>query len=564
MTNQKDNDFKLKLKLFSKMSKQSLSVTHPELASKWHPTRNGSLKPSDVVAATHRKVWWKCDKGSDHEWEADVHNRSKGIGCPICRGLKVVKSNCLVTIYPAIARQWHATNNLPLTPFQVSSHSHKKVFWQCSIYPDHIWQTAISHRVNGTGCPYCTNQKVSNTNSLAIIRPDLIIEWHPNKNGELKPSTVTAGSNKKVWWKCAKAGHEWKTIIQSRVKRNYNCPYCSNQKVSNTNNVLVMRPDLVKQWHPTKNGKLLPVDVIYGSNWHIWWQCSKAGDHVWKATVAERKSGNNCPFCSNQKLSASNSLFTLNPDLAKQWHPTKNGNITPLNIIAGGNKKYWWFCLKGTDHEWESSIYDRIIGRGCPVCQGLKVVLSNSLFTTHPEVAKEWHSTKNGDISPKDVVAASMKKAWWQCPTVKEHEWCAIIDNRTRKGYGCPECGIKLHISEMKLFEIVKKIFINKKVIYRYRSGWLNRMELDIFIPIDNLAFEYQGLQHLKPTDFFGGKKAYDAQIKRDKLKSELCKHNGITLIYVYPMDKLDENSIRNKIIKTDMFLNRNNVFTRI
>ncbi len=537
-------------------STNSLDKQFPQLVAEWHQTKNGFLKPSDVVAGTHRKVWWKCDKGSDHEWEADINNRSKGVGCPVCRGLKVVKSNCLATMHPAIARQWHTTKNLPLTPFKVTRGSHKRAWWQCSIYPEHIWQTAVSHRVNGTGCPYCANQKVSITNSLATIRPDLIKEWHPSKNGNLKPSNITAGGNKKVWWKCSKAGHEWETKIRSRVSRNLNCPLCSNQRVSETNNVLVMRPDLAKQWRPTKNGKLLPKDVVYGSNWHIWWQCPKAGDHVWEASVAERKSGNNCPYCSNQKLSTSNSLLALYPNLAKEWHPGKNGNLKPEKIVAGGNKKHWWFCSKGTDHEWESSIYNRIIGKGCPVCQGLKVVLSNSLFTTHPEIANQWHPTKNETLSPKDVVAASMKKVWWQCPTVKEHNWKAIIDNRTRKGYGCPECGVKLDISQKKLFEIVKKIFIDidKEILYRHRPTWLKRMELDIFVPTHNLAFEYQGRQHLEPTPFFGGEKAYVEQVARDKLKRELCRENDITLIYVDYTDKLDEASIRDKIIKTGLY----------
>jgi hypothetical protein len=83
--------------------KVPLSVTHPELAAQWHPTRNGNLRPEDVTAGNNKKVWWKCNVADDHEWEATVSNRTLGTGCPCCAGKKVVPSNCLATLYPEIA-----------------------------------------------------------------------------------------------------------------------------------------------------------------------------------------------------------------------------------------------------------------------------------------------------------------------------------------------------------------------------------------------------------------------------------------------------------------------------
>ena len=97
-----------------------LATTHPELANEWHPIKNGNLTPSDVVSGTGRKVWWKCDKGDDHEWEASIINRKKGTGCSICDGKKTVLSNCLATKHPELAKEWHPTKNGDLTPFCVS------------------------------------------------------------------------------------------------------------------------------------------------------------------------------------------------------------------------------------------------------------------------------------------------------------------------------------------------------------------------------------------------------------------------------------------------------------
>ena len=62
------------------------------------------------------------------------------------------------------------------------------------------------------------------------------------------------------------------------------------------------------------------------------------------------------------KLTNSYNLKKINPKLAKQWHPTKNGNLTPKDVTPSSNKKVWWICDKG--HEWEANIYKRSHGSG--------------------------------------------------------------------------------------------------------------------------------------------------------------------------------------------------------
>ena len=105
--------------------------------------------------------------------------------------------------------------------------------------------------------------------------------------------------------------------------------------------------------------------------------------------------------------SPTNSLATLYPDIAAQWHPTKNGDIRPDQIAARSNKRYWWWCAKSPDHDWQAAVDKRTSGRGCPYCRGLKVSTTNSLAALFPEIAAQWHPTRNGDISPDQVVAGS-------------------------------------------------------------------------------------------------------------------------------------------------------------
>ncbi len=73
------------------------------------------------------------------------------------------------------------------------------------------------------------------------------------------------------------------------------------------------------------------------------------------------------------------SLAEKYPELAAQWHPTKNGELTAYDISSGSSKKAWWKCYKEEDHEWEAAVSNRSNGRGCPICNGKKVVKSNCL-----------------------------------------------------------------------------------------------------------------------------------------------------------------------------------------
>ena len=154
------------------MSKPSLAETHPELAKQWHPTKNGELTPGGVTAVSVKKVWWKCDKADDHEWETSLKSRSSGSGCLCCASRKVVLSNCLATLNPDLAKEWHPTKNGKLTPFDVTHGVDKKVWWKCKKVDDHEWEASVASRSNGTGCACCRGFKAVKSNCLATLNPD--------------------------------------------------------------------------------------------------------------------------------------------------------------------------------------------------------------------------------------------------------------------------------------------------------------------------------------------------------------------------------------------------------
>jgi hypothetical protein len=160
--------------------KKPLSETHPELAAEWHPTRNGELTAEMVTSGLKKKVWWlgSCK----HEWDASVGNRSgHGNGCPYCSGRKAISGvNDLATINPTLAMEWDNQKNYPQIASEVTSASSKKVWWTCKL--DHSWQSTVSHRKNGNGCPFCSGKRVlPGFNDLASQNKALSSDWDIKK-----------------------------------------------------------------------------------------------------------------------------------------------------------------------------------------------------------------------------------------------------------------------------------------------------------------------------------------------------------------------------------------------
>jgi hypothetical protein len=439
-------DLKL-IKHLNKPEIKNFERTHPHLAEEWHPSKNGTLTPRDVTSKSKERIWWKCPEGPDHEWEATVNSRtSLGTGCPCCFGRNVSVTNSLLSVYPQIAREFHPTKNGAITADQVHSGSNKKYWWKCPEGPDHEWEAAVASRTGlGTGCPCCSGRNVSVTNSLLSVYPQIAREFHPTKNGATTADQVPSGSSKKYWWKCLEGpDHEWVTAVHKRTSGGQGCPCCAGLKISTTNSLLSVYPEIALEFHPTKNGNITADQVLGGSDKKYWWKCPKDVDHEWEASVGNRtkKKGTGCPCCSGQKLSKSNSLTTRYPEIAREFHPIKNGNITADQVLAGSHKKYWWKCSKGPDHEWEATVISRTsLGTGCPCCFGRNVSVTNSLLSVYPQIALEFHPTKNGTITADQVPSGSNKKYWWKCSNGVDHEWETSVINRTKqKGTGCPYC----------------------------------------------------------------------------------------------------------------------------
>ena len=260
-------------------------------------------------------------------------------------------------------------------------------------------------------------------NDLATLCPEVASEadgWDP--------STVTAGIDRKMPWKC-KEGHTWETTIAKRSSDKRGCPFCSNKKCwTGFNDLKTLFPEVAKEadgWDPSK--------VLAGSNKKFPWRCKE--EHTWNTEVKTRtgKQKSGCPYCSNNKCwTGFNDLKTLFPEVAAEadgWDPSK--------VLAGSNKKFPWKCE--LSHQWTAVVSSRsYLDSACPYCTNTKVWTGfNDLQKKFPEIAKEADGW-----DPSKIHFGSFKSMPWKCKL--GHKWKTKVTYRTTgKGTFCPFCSNK-------------------------------------------------------------------------------------------------------------------------
>ena len=510
-----------------------------ELMKEWDWERNTDLNPEHLLNNSNKKAWWICAK-CGNKWKTAIYNRAgrDHTGCPYCARQKIMPGyNDLQTEYPKIAKEWHPTKNGNLTPSMVMGGSSRKTWWICSV--GHAYQQSIAQRTSRNGsCPYCLGQKVLvGFNDLASNFPKIAQEWHPTKNGNLKPTQISKGSNKKFWWRCTKCRHEWEARVADRTRDLTGCPACANKiLIQGFNDLATKFPKVAAEWHPTKNGNLTPKDVKATSNKKVWWICPHKHEYE-QAIMLRTSRGSGCPFCAGQKVwPGYNDLATTHPMVAKEWHPTKNGNLTPNKVIAGSKRKIWWLCP--AEHEYEQSLIKRTSrDYSCPICSGHKALAGyNDFATKYPQQAREWHPTKNGMLKPSDVTFGSGKKVWWKCPI--GHEYQASMHDRGTGGTNCPICSARNFTSfpEQAVFYYVKQVFPD--TCSRYKKIFGTSMEFDIYVPSAKIAIEYDGVNWHRTED----------EHKRELKKYTLCQKHNVLLIRVKEISKQTWDNVADKV----------------
>ena len=433
-----------------------LATVNPQLAKEWHPTKNNGLTPFDVTTGSGKRVWWLCPLG--HEYQATIHDRNcDNTQCPICN----VRNQ---TSFPEQAIFFYIKKLYP-----DAINKYKEIFEHSMELDIYIPSIRLGIEFDGAKWHNSVAQFNREKKKYALCRA------HDIKLIRVKENTESR------WWGVADLIYyipkvrtytkleETINAILDSIDRTSNMwtrtnPLCFHSSVRANlkkdradilnylsdikNSLAEIRPDVVGCWDYHKNGNLSPRMFTVSSNQIVWWKCPSCG-HEWQCSINSmtRPGRYGCAECSKSRRGTSftkqvvkrvGSLAETMPNLAKEWHPQKNGTLSPSDISAGHFKPVWWLCSQ-CGYEWKASPSNRKKGSGCPCCSG-RVPKSgiNDLATLYPELLKEWDYQKNTTLDPSQLLPGSGKKAWWKC-SLCGHEWETIIANRT-KGHGCPKC----------------------------------------------------------------------------------------------------------------------------
>ncbi|WP_111025209.1 zinc-ribbon domain-containing protein [Curtobacterium sp. MCBD17_040] len=229
--------------------------------------------------------------------------------------------------------------------------------------------------------------------------------------------------------------------------------------------VVTTHPHILAEWDNTANRHLRPLELTAQSDDVASWHCPNG--HSYTATIADRcLRGVGCPKCEEVGEGAAagrpsegkgsrgprrprpgRSLAELHPDLAAQWHPTKNGDLTPADVGASAQIEVWWAasCAHG---DWKQLVAKRAEGQGCRDCGRARAGAARrrpksgqSLADLYPEVAALWDPSKNGELKPSDVAANASAAVWWRADDCEyDHSWQAIVSNKVRSSGTCVFC----------------------------------------------------------------------------------------------------------------------------
>ena len=176
----------------------------------------------------------------DYHIEIDTNVDCRRDNADICKTL-ITSANdkSLMGVRPDIAAEWDYEKNYPLTPDKVPVRTGRKVWWICP--KGHSYDSVVASRTGeeACGCRYCSgkgsaayiNGEYIGEHSLAKERPDIAAEFMESKNG-ISADNISVSSNKKMWFKCSKCGHEWPSKVNNRTSsNNQGCPKCGREKV---------------------------------------------------------------------------------------------------------------------------------------------------------------------------------------------------------------------------------------------------------------------------------------------------------------------------------------------
>ena len=268
-----------------------------------------------------------------------------------------------------LQQEWDHTANAQLGGITIRPHSNRRVWWSaglCKSGEPHRWQATVQSRTRGARCPYQSGNRVCPCNSVAHTHPELAAEWDLEANGARTPETVSAGSNKRVAWRCRKCSHRWTTMLSNRTCNNRGCRECAKAaRVHNRQRQPTVKEGakhLLEEWDYEANERegWHPGRVTCGSNKLIHWvrgtECRLGLEHRWQASPFRRALfQHGSPYDSGQAVCACNSLAENCPQAALLWDYNANKGLTPDTVAVQSHEVVSW--VRSDGKKWQQRVY---------------------------------------------------------------------------------------------------------------------------------------------------------------------------------------------------------------
>ena len=258
------------------------------------------------------------------------------------------------------------------TPQEVLiSSSNTEIWWKCD--KGHDFQRSVYDRINRFhDCPVCNRTiVVKGVNDFLHSYPKIVEIWDYETN-DRKPDEISDWNNGKYNFKCNK-GHHYATNLSTVKANDFECLVCNNTIIQVGVNSLVDADfQLSQEFSPNEERK--PTEFTSKSAYWALWRCNVCNnDYHWP--IRDRRLGDNvCPFCNNRytKLGI-NSLIDTDPELAKEYAPDNEYNVTRVNKES----KSWayWIC-PDCHGRYGAYVNERQVGDdSCPFCKNEKALL---------------------------------------------------------------------------------------------------------------------------------------------------------------------------------------------
>lgn len=387
------------------------------------------------------------------------------------------------------------------------------ILHKCKI-DDYEWEARPNTILNGGGCPKCGGN-VRKTQEEYIRE---VLEINPN----IEIVGKYIGANSKILHRCKTDGYEW-YATPSNILKGIGCPKCSGKNKKTHEEYVTEVSDI--------NPNIEVVGKYINNHTNILHRCKIDGCE-WMASPHNILRGRRCPRCTKKEKYDHKEYVSRVARI--------NQDIEVVGKYVNATTKILHKC-KIDGFKWYTTPHNILQGKGCPDCARKK--LRNKLVKSHDKYVDELLII-NRNIKVIGQYVNSQTPITHKC-LICDCEWEASPSN-TLKGVGCPNCGSCNSIGEKAIsdwFEEYNFSFQRQKTFDDCKDKI--KLRFDFYLPDYNILIEYNGRQHYEPIEYFGGQKAFETQVLRDKIKKEYCQKNNILLFEIPYYSDLREELVK-------------------